>query len=271
LKIIERVDVGDLQTQAPCAMLEFLIFGTKGLVDRSVARLRGSCERASVVRLRLEFEKWSTLKSHYREWMIYLPLPQGGTQGLLSILQERLQFDLGQTPLPAPVQAISFEVIEAVPGIGAQRDFFHQKEEEVETWNALVGRLTYRLGKERVFTAQMTERYLPEGGWVKTLSPSTQADLASLWARRPSRVVRDPERLSMQEGSLVHPNGRRWQVLQWNGPERLSGEWWKDVSLRGFYRDYFRVVTATGEKLWVFINRLEQEEEAIFYLHGFFD
>ena len=38
----------------------------------------------------------------------------------------------------APVTAVSFEVLESVPGQGAQRHFFDHKEEEVEAWNAIV-------------------------------------------------------------------------------------------------------------------------------------
>ena len=40
-----------------------------------------------------------------------------------------------------------------------------------------------------------------------------------------------------------------------------------DPQLKGFNRDYYRVVTESGEQLWVFAIPSREG----FYLHGYFD
>ncbi|MEQ1877903.1 MAG: hypothetical protein ABL958_14775, partial [Bdellovibrionia bacterium] len=89
--------------------------------------------------------------------------------------------------------------------------------------------------------------------------------------KRPSRLLTKPRLLRRIGDQLVDPElGIKWDVIDWDGPERLSGEWWGDVKAamaghRGFARDYFRVLTSGGEQLWLFFANKE------IYLHGFFD
>src|SRR5262249_19579199 len=153
-----------------------------------------------------------------------------------------------QIALGAPVVKVSFEVLESVPGNGAQKDFFNRREQEKEAWNALVGRLSYKLGNGRVFVALPVERYLPEKAWKRGLEFMRAAESSfppveeSEWAERPARLLRKPEPIEKEGDVLVHPRtGKEWRVLKWEGPERLSGEWWNDPKFEGFHRDYFRV------------------------------
>jgi protein ImuB len=178
---------------------------------------------------------------------------------------------------------VGFTVLETVPGYGAQRDFFNRKEEEAELWDSLVGRLSHRLGKERVFVAQPVDRYLPEEAWVRRLelergllsgcaTRGTSA-LQPVFVRpeRPSRLLEEPLPLQRVGALLRNPStGHRWRILDWDGPERLSGEWWKSDSLDGFHRDYYQVKTESGERLWVFVCR-SPEGNARVHLHGYFD
>jgi len=271
LETIEAVAGG--QNGEICADLESLIFILKAPVDRAMARLRGRAQRAARVSVTFELELWSTIESPEREFSVSLALPQGASAGLLPILQERLMRSLEKEPLGSPVRKIRFEVLETVPGRDAQRDFFSRKEEEDENWDALVARLSERFGKERVFVAETVSRYLPEKAYA-------HADLHSRAARsqkaagpqlhlRPSRILKSPERLlrSGRTLGLPHPDGKtlraNWQATTWEGPERLSGEWWSEEDR--FERDYYRVTSERGEQLWVYVSG-----EAV-YLHGYFD
>jgi protein ImuB len=189
---------------------------------------------------------------------------------------------LGHEPLEAPARQVHFTVLEAVPGYGAQRDFFGRKEEEAEQWDSLVGRLSHKLGKQRVFVAQAVDRYLPEESWVRKLE--LERGLLSYGVRgtaalqpaivrpdRPSRLLEEPLPLQRVGALLRNPEtGHRWRILDWDGPERLSGEWWKSESLDGFHRDYYQVKTESGERLWVFVRR-DPEGNARVHLHGYFD
>jgi len=260
------------QLDCECENLEALAFVLRGLIDRAMARLRGRNERASVVELELEFENWSTLKELKRNWRIELPVPQGSAAGLLPILKERLDHFFGKNALPAPVRKVFFNVCDTAPGRGAQKNFFSQKEEEAEARDSLIARLAERLGSERVFVAEKQERYLPEKSFVKLTGAQTALKANSRdssekgapeIASRPTRLSSQPELLTKIHKTLIHPDGRRWNTLRWIGPERISGEWFAESS---FARDYYRVVSAEGEQLWIFVD-----PSAAVYLHGFFD
>jgi protein ImuB len=263
-KVIEKAPVENSES------LEALSFVLKMLVDRAVARLHGRCERASVVQLDFELVRWGRrpegrdAKVFLRSFKLELPIPQGSTRGLLPILQEYLSARLQREPLVAPVDSIQLQILETVPSRGSQRDFFSRKEEEAEIWDALVSRLSLKIGVGNVYTAVPVNRYLPEKAYrrsLKKLSPDEYVGAA--WPERPTRVLRVPQPL------LPHPESEeKWKVAEVKGPERISSEWWNS-QYEGIFRDYYRVKTVTGEELWVFRNR--KSSEPVLYLHGYFD
>ncbi len=57
--------------------------------------------------------------------------------------------------------------------------------------------------------------------------------------------------------------GREYAVAQAEGPERIETAWWRGPDVR---RDYFRVTTTDGRRLWVFRARTDGR----WYLHGVF-
>ena len=63
-------------------------------------------------------------------------------------------------------------------------------------------------------------------------------------------------------GALAIDGGWR-AVREFQGPERLSGDWWED----GYCREYYRVTTEAGELLWVFY---EPRQRGWFW-HGWWD
>jgi protein ImuB len=58
--------------------------------------------------------------------------------------------------------------------------------------------------------------------------------------------------------------GRRSLIVA-EGPERLSGDWWKDP----YRREYYRACTEEGELLWLY--REWKGKKAKWWLHGFYD
>lgn len=50
------------------------------------------------------------------------------------------------------------------------------------------------------------------------------------------------------------------------GPERLSGDWWKDP----YHREYFRVCTGDGGLMWLF-REYRPSGEFRWWLHGWWD
>jgi protein ImuB len=84
---------------------------------------------------------------------------------------------------------------------------------------------------------------------------------------RPTRLLAAPEAVVAQgEGgrlTALHVGGRDRRVLSFEGPERLSGEWWSGA----FDRDYYRIRLDGLGDCWVFRDGADGR----LYLHGFFD
>lgn len=258
--------------------LEALGFVFKGLLDRAMARLRGRAQRAAVIQLALDLERWSTSELR-REWRLEFPVPQGSSHGALPLVLERLRFELEREPLTSPARALSVEILETAPGRGAQSHFFDKSEEQDEELDSLFARLVQRLGTERAFIANPVSRHLPEGAFErikpgegprekKEKRESKGSKIAGL-PERPLRVLPKPELLEVRGPLLATVSaGKKWLATGWNGPERISGEWWRDTA---FDRDYYRVATETGQDLWVYSERGSERETRRYFLHGFFD
>jgi protein ImuB len=59
-------------------------------------------------------------------------------------------------------------------------------------------------------------------------------------------------------------HGRRaYRVARHFGPERIETGWWRGPSIR---RDYYRVETTAGNRLWLFRQLQDQQ----WFLHGEF-
>lgn len=264
--ICERIDLFDGGMLAPCAELEPLLFVIRGLADRMMARLRGRSLRLATLEIEASLEKLTRSQATQVSWTIRLPMPQGSVSGLLPILRDRLGGDFSRSPLIAPVNSLSLRALETAPGHAAQRGLFTDDDEDGELWDALVGRICEKIGKERAFIALSNDRHLPERAWKPALELVDSVDNSVDIPERPARVLRKPVALE-KRGDTLSQNEKCWQIVEWQGPERISCEWWRDPSYEGFNRDYYRVLTHTGEQLWVF----SVPGRSGFYLHGYFD
>ena len=86
-----------------------------------------------------------------------------------------------------------------------------------------------------------------------------------------------PERIdvmaSVPEGPPLHLRWRKthYEIIRSEGPERIACEWWKD-GRNAYSRDYFRVETREGYRLWLFRHGLYEREtsEPQWYVQGLF-
>jgi protein ImuB len=103
-----------------------------------------------------------------------------------------------------------------------------------------------------------------------------QAD--SLCPPRPIRLFGRPEPIEaiaeVPDGPPVRFRWRRvlHQVAHAEGPERIAMEWWRDHQGRALTRDYFRVESREGVRVWVYREGLYGRElmEPRWFLHGLF-
>lgn len=121
----------------------------------------------------------------------------------------------------------------------------------------LLGRLGARLGPENVTRLHPGESHLPESAAITFAAAWSEPCKA--WPTRPSRplILWRPEQIHAP-GLPQMPAQFRWRrrehkICEALGPERISPEWWFDhPEWRSGQRDYWEVVTDSGERLWLF-------------------
>ncbi len=122
----------------------------------------------------------------------------------------------------------------------------------------LMGRIGARVGLEAITRAHPAESHIPE---------KTATVLAAAWSEAAPDWPKPayPRPLTLFAPEPVHADdcpdlpaqfrwrGRNFVTLGAMGPERIAPEWWlDDPAWRSGVRDYWRVETATGERLWLF-------------------
>ena len=122
----------------------------------------------------------------------------------------------------------------------------------------LMGRIGARVGLEAITRQHPAESHIPEKTAI-TLA-AAWSEPAKDWPRaprpRPLTLFR-PEPVQAEDRPDLPAEfrwrGRRFETLGAMGPERIAPEWWlDDPNWRSGVRDYWRVETASGERLWLF-------------------
>jgi protein ImuB len=106
---------------------------------------------------------------------------------------------------------------------------------------------------------------------------ATQSEQDSNSPTRPIRLLARPEPV---EAIAEVPDGPpvrfRWrhvlhEVAHVEGPERIAMEWWRDADNRALTRDYFRVESREGVRVWLYREGLVRSGEPTrWFLHGVF-
>jgi protein ImuB len=149
----------------------------------------------------------------------------------------------------------------------------------------LVDRLSARFGERRVlrFVAQNT--HIPELAVAAvpaqakgTRLESYAVEQDSLGPVRPIRLFERPEAImavaEVPDGPPVRFRWRRvlHEVAAAEGPERIAMEWWRDDKGNALTRDYFRVESKEGVRVWLYREGLYGREvtQPRWFLHGLF-
>ena len=99
-------------------------------------------------------------------------------------------------------------------------------------------------------------------------------------SQAPTRPIRLFSRPEMVEALAEVPDGPpvrfRWrrmqhEVIHAEGPERIATEWWRDEAGHALTRDYFRVESREGVRVWIFREGLFIAGETTrWFVHGVF-
>jgi protein ImuB len=148
--------------------------------------------------------------------------------------------------------------------------------------SALIDRLANRLGPDKVYRVQLRETDVPERAqWpvpvqAHTAIASTLPD--SGWPR-PVRLLERPEPVEALAMMPDHPPKAftwrrvRHRVMRADGPERITGEWWRRDAEIAAVRDYWIVENEAGRRFWLFRqgDGVDPATGALaWFLHGFF-
>ncbi|WP_394197472.1 Y-family DNA polymerase [Litoreibacter albidus] len=120
----------------------------------------------------------------------------------------------------------------------------------------LISRLGTRIGLENIQRFLPADSHIPERSFI--IAPAAYSDPQSGWSSANPRplCLFPPEPIA---GTGPHPPNRfRWRRMSLTmgratGPERIAPEWWlSDENWRTGLRDYWRVETKQGRRLWLF-------------------
>ncbi|EEW26762.1 DUF6504 family protein [Rhodobacter ferrooxidans] len=123
----------------------------------------------------------------------------------------------------------------------------------------LLGKLGVRLGMEAVTRLHPAESHIPEKSAL-VLAAAWSAPTTDPWPepRAPRPLILFPPEPVIAPEEPHLPATFRWRrrdmvVHRAAGPERIAPEWWfDDPDWRSGPRDYFRVDTGSGERLWLY-------------------
>src|SRR5581483_9272859 len=121
-------------------------------------------------------------------------------------------------------------------------------------------------------------RPLPTRGRGAQTPQQEDREFDSLTPSRPIRLFARPEPIeAMAEVPDGPPVRFRWrrvlhEVAVAEGPERIAMEWWRDDEGRALTRDYFRVESKGGARVWLYREGLygREVDNPRWFLHGLF-
>lgn len=257
--------------------VEAILFVLHGLCRDCEADLTRAGTAACRVQVRLRLESGEHLVP------VRLGQPVRGADRLYKQLKARLE----RVQIPSPCVAVSLGLLESAPWSPPQPGLFDPSD-AAEALPEVLARLQDALGAESVFRASVSDVWRPEAGWQpvfpgqklpKVVAPKkpdvaqTHEPDAERWQghyssgkppseaptppgrARPSTLLASPRPVRVATG----PSGRPRALMLdretvaitglW-GPERLSGEWWKDSTT--FCRDYWCATLADGRRAWIY-------------------
>ena len=160
----------------------------------------------------------------------------------------------------------------------------------------LIDRLGARFGLRRVTRLVPRDTHIPEFAVMAVGAASLPSPLwggstagaqrrpagwgsefDSLAPTRPIRLFEHPEPITAIAEVPDHAPGRfRWrgvwhEVVRAEGPERIAMEWWRDQNNRALTRDYFRVESREGVRVWLYREGLfDGKTPPSWFAHGVF-
>ena len=158
-------------------------------------------------------------------------------------LFERCRALLDEWTLTAPVCAVTVAVSATAPMSAEQGDLLAAAWRDPGAADAAFERLRATLGAASVVRPVVRDEHRPEhaGAWAELHESSGSRSCPESTVRAESaRLLEHPERVDVDTAHgtprTLWWRGRRVVIARVTGPERLSGDWWKDPYARDYWR-----------------------------------
>ena len=281
----EPVPSASMELDGAVRETEPLLFVLRRLLARLCGDLEEEGRCAERVLLRLETDGGET-----KEAEIAPARPTRREDLLLDLCRAALERAEGApdgTGLPAPVAAVGVEVPERAPAEVRQGDLFASGRRDPAAVAATLARLRARAPDEEWVVRpdplpdhrpERRSRWRPvEAGDRPAPGGSGDGEDAGEPLRRPGdgvpgvlRLLPEPRRVGVRTDGdrpvLLRDDEGTHELAAAEGPERLSGDWWRDP----YRREYYRVCTEAGELLWLY-REAGEDGESRWWLHGWWD
>lgn len=186
----------------------------------------------------------------------------------------RLLFEhLTKVQLLAPAGDIEVTATEVTPIVEESRSLLPDSVRQGEAMAHVLERIEVRLGKKRVLRPVLAEDHRPEWmqHWQTASVALPNAKNRQVQVPQPTWILRRPLKLAVMKNHPVYQGPL--QLLL--GPDRVEGGWWHRVKSDGgqralnVQRDYWVALSQYAGVLWIFQQRLSNDETA-WFLHGHF-
>lgn len=188
---------------------------------------------------------------------ISLARPMRDVDRIAALFEKSLgEFDAG-----FGIDQMHLTVIEAEDLILHQTSYVHQNDSTEDTALVdLITRLGNRVGFDNITRVLPAQSHIPEKSFITASAAYSQAATDKSWSAVCPRplIIFPPEIVTTDTSHL--PEHFRWRRMHFTtdravGPERISPEWWlDDPSWRSGVRDYWRIHTKQGRRLWLFFT-----------------
>jgi protein ImuB len=282
-----------LALEPPAESLEPLLFVLRHLLARVCEDLDGIGRAAA----RIEIEM--TLEGGERSTAQVSPARPTRREGLLHDLCRAALERTGGVgrQLFAPVAELTIRVTRSTAPDARQGDLFVTEWRDPMAAAAALSRLRARLGENGIVWPAPRADRRPEtrNAWrpvemqvvsagdriirereqgrnARSLTAPAVGDRASDLAGIPGvlRLLPEPVPVDVKTANdrpiEFRDAVKTRNVVAAEGPERLSGDWWKDP----YHREYFRICTADGELLWLY-REIRRTGDLRWWLHGWWD
>ncbi len=235
----------------PIGLLDDVMAGARRLVEHLCNELDRAGKGAR--ELKLSFRR---VDQESQAVELKLARPMRDPERILALFER----GVGSVDAGYGIDMIRLEAVE-VEELG-MRQLDRAGAKEKDSLDDLITQLGNRVGLENILRFQPVDSHIPERSFK--LVPAAYSSPVSAWPSRRPRPLRlfppEPILASGPEPAFGPPPRFRWRgrslsIVDAEGPERITPAWWEeDEGWDEGLRDYWRVATGQGQRLWLFFT-----------------